>query len=289
MFSATPNFAETRTTPVAVTPFTFKATMPTPTPTMFSATPNFAETRTTPAAPFTFKATSAPVTTPVTTLNFESVVPVTQLLDWKKSSHPKIKGLILLMSVDPVNSFESMNNAITNHVFSVENIWTIGLFDEPKTFTGVINGVDSSLVKLLHNLMDQLMVESIQTPDQLFSWLQCFAVKHDNKQMLCLFALLKLNLSEEDFLRVVNPHTHLEHLTWALHTFVRYDNFPVKTLEHVVKSDNSLYKTFALTLVGSSYHLSFCENTKDLGFYEASKCVVFGKTSLNLEQLTRLV
>jgi hypothetical protein len=134
--------------------------------------------------------------------------------------------------------------------FSIENLW-IGALKNEDDDEKCANTFD--LFSFLYrSLLRELMVESIQTPTQLYTWLIKFAQKYKNKKMLWLFTLLKY-AKDESLNDILDQTNCLEVFALALQTFIKYDNRPVQLTAQVLKEPYSLYKTLLLSLVGASY------------------------------------
>lgn len=196
----------------------------------------------------------------------------------------KIEGLIFMVCMDGKNTLSNIKDVIENKTnfkkLPVENLWICCLMSSfiknleaefhaegvelRPTEGGELRPCQSdelSLFTLLYtSLLKELMIETIQNSEQLYSWLINFAKTHDNKKMLWLFTLLKY-AKEEPFNEILNLTNYLEVFALALQTFVLYDNKPVQAVENALQSVlPHFYKTFLLSMIGSSY--GKIENTK---------------------------
>ena len=174
----------------------------------------------------------------------------------------KIEGLIFMVSLDQKNTLfntkSMIENAFTKTVLPIENLWFNALvkYSDEKFILQRVNENHVQFSLLYSSLLRELMVESINTPDQLYSWLLDFAKIQKNRKMLWLFSILKLS-STNQFYDILDLTNALEVFVWALHTFILTDNKPTETVELAKQSSNSLYKTFLLSMVGASYGRSF--------------------------------
>ena len=115
---------------------------------------------------------------------------------------------------------------------------------------------------LYSSILRELMFETIKTPDELYTRLMDFATDRDNKKMRLLFTCLKF--ADDSGLRhVLDMSDGLDVFVSALRTFIKFDNAPIQAVELALKSENILYKTFLLSLIGSSYGKIYSEKPVD--------------------------
>jgi hypothetical protein len=100
------------------------------------------------------------------------------------------------------------------------------------------------------------MVETIHTPEELYTWLIDCAMTQKNKKMLWLFTILKY-AGVNKFHDILDMTNELEVFVWALQSFIRFDNNPRQAVETAQQSTNQLFKTFLLSMVGASYGKEF--------------------------------
>jgi hypothetical protein len=98
------------------------------------------------------------------------------------------------------------------------------------------------------------MNETIQTPQELYSWLLKTARELTNDRMVLLFALLKF-AKDQSLDDILNKSDCLEMFVLALQQFIKYDNNPIEVFKNALQDTkhDSLYKTFLLSLIGASY------------------------------------
>jgi hypothetical protein len=160
-----------------------------------------------------------------------------------------------MVCMDKKNSLANTKFVLEKNItnLSIENLWIGALknehLDEDIKYTNTFE-----LFSFLYrSLLRELMVESIQTPTQLYTWLINFAQKYKNKKMLWLFTLLKYTNDSSSFNDILDRTNCLEVFALALQTFIKYDNRPVQLTVQILKEPYSLYKTLLLSLVGASY------------------------------------
>jgi hypothetical protein len=175
----------------------------------------------------------------------------------------KVKGLLFMVSLNQQNTLDNSKLLISNVFnptlkFDLNSLWFTSLikFSDPNFLE---KKVDQDLLlfsKLFSCLLKNLMVESIQTPEQLYEWLVEKATKLKSKRMLLLFTLLERSRSKsfDDILNLTNP---LDALVSALHLFIQFDNNPTKVVKHALECVHLTRKTFLLAMVGSSYGKDF--------------------------------
>jgi hypothetical protein len=178
----------------------------------------------------------------------------------------KIESLIFMVSLDHKNTFFNtkllIDNALnTTTKLSLHNLWFTALikYSDENFILQKLEQCSESLVpfiKMYSSLLRELMVESIQTPEQLYTWLIDYAKTHKNKKFLWLFSILKF-AKKEQFYDILDLTNEIEIFTVALQTFIEYDNNPTIVVEKAIQSTNSLYKTFLLSMVGASYGKEF--------------------------------
>jgi hypothetical protein len=186
-----------------------------------------------------------------------------------KSNLPrnKIEGLIFMVCMDQRNTIENtkfmLDNALNETKISMENLWFTSLikYSDPKFALQKVEEKQALFALLYSSFLRELMVESIQTPEDLYSWLVKFATNHKNKKMLWLFTILK-HTGKNQFPDVLDLSNALEVFVLALQTFIIFDNNPTQVVEKALQSTNQLYKTFLLSMVGASYGNDY---TKNLG------------------------
>jgi hypothetical protein len=198
-----------------------------------------------------FGSTNSTLTKPFTqqTVDFDSLYDVASNLTLKPLNLPKnkIEGLIYMVCMDQKNSLLNIRTLLNNvfdttNKFSNENLW----------FTALIKYSDEKFTMLYSSLLRELMVENIQTPEQLYEWLIVFAKESENKKMVWLFTLLKY-AGQNKICDILDTTNELEMFALSLQTFIQFDNNPNQTIETALQSTNSLYKTFLLSMVGASY------------------------------------
>jgi len=109
---------------------------------------------------------------------------------------------------------------------------------------------DPQFVKFYLTLLKELILETIVSKDQLYEFLITYSKKVNNREMFWLFTILKSGVAISDFL--LNKFGYLESLALALETFIKNNGDPKTTSENMsVVSDNALYKTFTLSLIGA--------------------------------------
>lgn len=246
------------------TPFTFGTTS------LSSSTPfTFGTKTTTTLAPVTIGTTQTtpapgPLTTTSSTPMFTPppatvVCPQPPTLIALNLPKNKMEGLIYMVCLDQKQTFENIKHMFDNVFninvkYSIENLWFTSLIK----YSGenfILNKVESQHVafaNLYSSLLRELMVENIQNPEQLYTWLINFAKKEKNKKMLWLFTILK-NSGTTNFDDIIDPTNGLEVFALSLQTFIQYDNDPTLATQKALLSTNVLYKTFLLSLIGASY------------------------------------
>ena len=169
----------------------------------------------------------------------------------------KVEGVISMVSLDQKHEIFNIKNMLENACnssikFSIENLWFLSLikYSNDSFLEKKVDSKHILFATMYSELLRDLMVEKLVTPNQLYTWLLDFAKKHNNKKMLWLFTILK---NCDKFDDILNLDNELEVFVMALHTFVKYDNDAEKAVENALKSFNPLYKTFLLSLIGASY------------------------------------
>ncbi|CCV01875.1 hypothetical protein IIV22A_031R [Invertebrate iridescent virus 22] len=179
----------------------------------------------------------------------------------------KIEGLIFMVCLDQQNTLLKtkylLENVFNSDVkFSIENLWLTSLikYSNNKFALQKVEEKQILLAKLYSSLLRELMVETIQTPDQLYSYLLNFAKSSKSKKMLWLFTILKYAKPNE-FTDLLDMTNEIEVFALALHSFIVEDNNPLKAMEKATTSPHVLYKTFLLSMVGASYGKEFLQST----------------------------
>jgi hypothetical protein len=175
----------------------------------------------------------------------------------------KIEGLIFMVSLDQKNTLASTSSLLENVFnpsikFSSENMWFTSLvkYSDEKFAFEKVNETMVSFALLYSSLLRELMVETIHTPEELYTWLIDFAMTQKNKKMLWLFTILKY-AGVNKFHDILEMTNELEVFVWALQSFIRFDNNPRQAVETAQQSTNQLFKTFLLSMVGASYGKEF--------------------------------
>jgi hypothetical protein len=175
----------------------------------------------------------------------------------------KIEGLIFMVSLDQKNTLASTSSLLENVFnpsikFSSENMWFTSLvkYSDEKFALEKVNETMVSFALLYSSLLRELMVETIHTPEELYTWLIDFAMTQKNKKMLWLFTILKY-AGVNKFHDILDMTNELEVFVWALQSFIRFDNNPRQAVETAQQSTNQLFKTFLLSMVGASYGKEF--------------------------------
>jgi hypothetical protein len=197
--------------------------------------------------------------------DFGSLYEVASNLTLKPLNLPKnkIEGLIYMVCMDQKNNTLTTKTLLsnvfnTNDKFSAENLWFTSLIkysDEKFALQKVENNL-VSFARLFSTLLRELMVENIQTPEQLYTWLITFANKSKDKKMLWLFTILKY-ANQNKICDILDQTNELEMFVLSLQTFIQFDNNPNQAIEIALQSTNSLYKTFLLSMIGASYGKDF--------------------------------
>ncbi|CCV02224.1 hypothetical protein IIV30_029R [Invertebrate iridescent virus 30] len=179
----------------------------------------------------------------------------------------KIEGLIFMVCLDQQNTLLKtkylLENVFNSDVkFSIDNLWLTSLikYSDNKFALQKVEEKQILLAKLYSSLLRELMVETIQTPDQLYSYLLNFAKSSKSKKMLWLFTILKYAKPNE-FTDLLDMTNEIEVFALALHSFIVEDNNPLKAMEKATTSPHVLYKTFLLSMVGASYGKEFFQFT----------------------------
>ena len=143
-----------------------------------------------------------------------------------------------------------------NSKYEPDSLWFLSLVElSDQTF--LLNKIDEHnrpFAVLYSRLLRELMNETIQTPQELYSWLLKTARELTNDRMVLLFALLKF-AKDQSLDDILNKSDCLEMFVLALQQFIKYDNNPIEVFKNALqdtKYDN-LYKTFLLSLIGASY------------------------------------
>jgi hypothetical protein len=204
--------------------------------------------------PFSFK-TSNPENIQTALYNVASNITLVNLNLPKN----KMEGLIFMVCLDQNHTISSITHMLNNIFdvntkFSIENLWFLSLikYSDEKFLLNKVPENHLSFAILYSCLLRELMIEHIQTPEQLYVWLIDFAKNIKNKKMLWLFTILKKSGTTkfEDILDLTNG---LEVFAVALQTFIQYDNNPTYVVKHALQSTNTIYKIFLLSLTGASY------------------------------------
>jgi hypothetical protein len=174
----------------------------------------------------------------------------------------KIEGLIFMVSLDQQNTIANtetlLDNVFNQTKFSSNNLWFTSLikYSDEKFALQKIDENHISFALLYSTLLRELMVESIRTPQELYTWLINFAKTNKNKKMLWLFTILKF-AEKNQFEDILDMSNNIEVFVWALQTFIQYDNDPANVTTLALQSTNNLYKTFLLSMIGASYGKEF--------------------------------
>ena len=167
----------------------------------------------------------------------------------------KTEALIFMTCLDQKNSIENtkkmIDNTFNESKISIENLWFTSLIDS-KLIELKVDAKYKLFATLYSSFLKELMVESVQSAEDVYSWLLRFAHNHKDQKMLWLFTILKY-VGNGDFPNVLDLSNELEVFVLALQTFLTFDNRPTQLVEKAIKSTNQLYKTFLLSMVGASY------------------------------------
>jgi hypothetical protein len=178
----------------------------------------------------------------------------------------KIEGLIFMVSLDQQNTILKtetlINNVFNQTKFSSSDLWFTSLikYSDDKFALQKIDEKHISFALLYSTLLREFMIESIRTPQELYTWLINFAKTNKNKKMLWLFTILKF-AEKNQFEDILDMSNNVEVFVMALQTFIRYDNDPSNVVTLALQSTNNLYKTFLLSMVGASYGKEFYKQT----------------------------
>ena len=174
----------------------------------------------------------------------------------------KIEGLIFMVSLGQQNTILKtetlLNNVFNQTKFSSSDLWFTSLikYSDDKFVLQKIDENHISFALLYSTLLREFMIESIRTPQELYTWLINFAKTNKNKKMLWLFTILKF-AEKNQFEDILDMSNNVEVFVMALQTFIRYDNDPSNVVTLALQSTNNLYKTFLLSMVGASYGKEF--------------------------------
>ena len=192
-------------------------------------------------------------------------VPIVSMVPLKLPKN-KIEGLLFMVTLDQQNTLSNSKCLFQNKLspiikFAKHNLWFTSLikYNSKNFLKEKVGKEDHSFVLLYSSFLRELMVESIQTPEQLYNFLIDFAKNHNDKKLLWLFTLLKTN----NLNGVIDYTNTIEIFVAAVESFVSFDNTPTKAVEHALKSSNNLYKTFLLSMIGSSYGKDFYSSLPD--------------------------
>lgn len=173
----------------------------------------------------------------------------------------KIEGLVFMVCLDKKNTVAYTNYMLSSCLslsskYEPDSLWFLSLVElSDQTF--LFNKIDEHnrpFAVLYSKLLRELMNETIQTPQELYSWLLKTARELTNDRMVLLFALLKF-AKDQSLDDILNKSDCLEMFVLALQQFIKYDNNPIEVFKNALqdtKYDN-LYKTFLLSLIGASY------------------------------------
>lgn len=174
----------------------------------------------------------------------------------------KIEGLVFMVCLDKKNTVAYTNYMLSSCLslehskYEPDNLWFLSLVElSDQTF--LLNKIDEHnrpFAVLYSRLLRELMNETIQTPQELYSWLLKTARELTNDRMVLLFALLKF-AKDQSLDDILNKSDCLEMFVLALQQFIKYDNNPIEVFKNALQDTkpDSLYKTFLLSLIGASY------------------------------------
>ena len=174
----------------------------------------------------------------------------------------KIEGLVFMVCLDKKNTVAYTNYMLSSCLslkhskYEPDSLWFLSLVElSDQTF--LLNKIDEHnrpFAVLYSRLLRELMNETIQTPQELYSWLLKTARELTNDRMVLLFALLKF-AKDQSLDDILNKSDCLEMFVLALQQFIKYDNNPIEVFKNALRDTkhDSLYKTFLLSLIGASY------------------------------------
>ena len=172
----------------------------------------------------------------------------------------KIEGLVFMVCLDKKNTVAYTNYMLSSCLsvskYEPDSLWFLSLVElSDQTF--LLNKIDEHnrpFAVLYSRLLRELMNETIQTPQELYSWLLKTARELTNDRMVLLFALLKF-AKDQSLDDILNKSDCLEMFVLALQQFIKYDNNPIEVFKNALQDTkhDSLYKTFLLSLIGASY------------------------------------
>ena len=173
----------------------------------------------------------------------------------------KIEGLVFMVCLDKKNTVAYTNDMLSSCLslkskYEPDSLWFLSLVElSDQTF--LLNKIDEHnrpFAVLYSRLLRELMNETIQTPQELYSWLLKTARELTNDRMVLLFALLKF-AKDQSLDDILNKPDCLEMFVLALQQFIKYDNNPIEVFKNALQDTkhDSLYKTFLLSLIGASY------------------------------------
>jgi hypothetical protein len=146
-----------------------------------------------------------------------------------------------------------LNNILNPIKISAEDLWFMSLVKySDKNF--IFNKVNDGLILftlLYSDILRSLMFEKIKVPKDLYISLNNFAKIKKNKKMLLLFTILEH--AKEQLVYVLDETNILEMFVLAIDTFIEFDNKPLEAIEKCLTSNNVLYKTCLLSMIGASY------------------------------------
>jgi len=172
----------------------------------------------------------------------------------------KIEGLVFMVCLDKKNTVAYTNymlsSCLKHSKYEPDSLWFLSLVElSDQTF--LLNKIDEHnrpFAVLYSRLLRELMNETIETPQELYSWLLKTARELANDRMVLLFALLKF-AKDQSLDDILNKSDCLDVFVLALQQFIKYDNNPIEVFKNALQDTkhDSLYKTFLLSLIGASY------------------------------------
>lgn len=171
----------------------------------------------------------------------------------------KIEGLVFMVCLDKKNTVAYTNYMLSSCLslkYEPDSLWFLSLVElSDQTF--LLNNIDEHnrpFAVLYSRLLRELMNETIETPQELYSWLLKTARELTNDRMVLLFALLKF-AKDQSLDDILNKSDCLDMFVLALQQFIKYDNNPIEVFKNALQDTkhDSLYKTFLLSLIGASY------------------------------------
>ena len=174
----------------------------------------------------------------------------------------KIEGLVFMVCLDKKNTVAYTNYMLSSCLslnvskYEPDSLWFLSLVElSDQTF--LLNKIDEHnrpFAVLYSRLLRELMNETIETPQELYSWLLKTARELTNDRMVLLFALLKF-AKDQSLDDILNKSDCLDMFVLTLQQFNKYDNSPIEVFKNALQDTkhDSLYKTFLLSLIGASY------------------------------------